>query len=104
MKNDRRSSLFARVAFLARQQMPILAQQLFPQGHAEGQEWVVGNLKGAPGSSLKIVLTGPKTDLWKDFATGEGGSDTVSLVAAIEDINQTEAARRLAKMLGVFHE
>lgn len=104
MRYDHRSNLFDETNFVARPQMPILAQQLFPRGHAEGREWAVGNLKGEPGSSLKIVLSGPRAGLWKDFATGEGGRDVVSLVAAMEDISQTEAARRLAKMLGVFHE
>ncbi|MBI2240932.1 MAG: hypothetical protein HYU59_09045 [Magnetospirillum gryphiswaldense] len=104
MRHDRRSNLCARIASAARQQMPVLASQLFPRGHTEGREWAVGNLKGEPGNSLKIVLVGPKAGLWKDFATGEGGRDAVSLVAAVEGIGQAEAARHLAKMMGVFHE
>ncbi len=104
MRHDRRSNLFARVASAARRQMPNLARQLFPNGHAEGREWAIGSLNGESGNSLKIVLSGPKASLWKDFNTGEGGGDAISLIAAMEGIGQAEAARRLAKMLGGSYE
>jgi hypothetical protein len=38
---------------------------------------------------------------WCDFATGDKGGDPISLVAYVEGITQGEAARRLARMLGV---
>ena len=48
--------------------------------------------------SFKInVVTGR----WADFATGDKGGDPVSLVAFIESTTQSQAARRLALMLGV---
>ena len=48
--------------------------------------------------SFKINL---KTGVWADFASGDKGSDPVSLVAFIEDCRQGEAALKLARMLGL---
>jgi hypothetical protein len=41
------------------------------------------------------------TGRWSDFATGERGGDPVSFAAAIWKVPQTEAARRLAELLGM---
>ena len=38
---------------------------------------------------------------WADFAIGDKGGDVVSLVAHLEGVSQGEAARRLARMLGL---
>ena len=37
----------------------------------------------------------------EDFASGDGGSDLISLVAYLRDCSQGEAARELAEKLGV---
>jgi hypothetical protein len=64
-----------------------------PYGRREGSEYCVGSLAGEPGNSLKINW---RTGVWKDFASGEkGGSDPVSLFAAIHGLSQAEAAKRL---------
>jgi hypothetical protein len=42
-----------------------------------------------------------RAGVWCDFATGERGGDPVSLYAAIMRVRQSEAARRLAELLGV---
>ncbi|MGE4424743.1 MAG: hypothetical protein AB7D39_20765 [Pseudodesulfovibrio sp.] len=42
-----------------------------------------------------------ETGVWSDFATGEGGSDPVSLFAAINGVGQAEAARALGDELRV---
>ncbi|WP_243312352.1 hypothetical protein [Fundidesulfovibrio agrisoli] len=41
------------------------------------------------------------TGVWKDFATGEGGGDIISLYAAVRGVGQVEAAEALACELGV---
>ena len=41
------------------------------------------------------------TGRWADFATDDNGGDVVSLAAYLADIEQAEAARRLADMLGM---
>jgi hypothetical protein len=38
---------------------------------------------------------------WADFATGDQGRDPVSLVANLANVSQVEAARLLARMLGL---
>lgn len=91
---------FERINAAAMAVLPSLTARWLPAGRREGQEWVVGSLQGEPGQSLKINLA---RGVWTDFATGEGGSDPISLAAALADVGQAEAARRLAEMLGVNH-
>jgi putative DNA primase/helicase len=74
-----------------------LVHEWFPAGHKEGNEYKVGSLSGEPGRSLSINL---RTGVWIDFASGEGGSDPVSLLAAIRSAKMSDAARELADRLG----
>ena len=48
--------------------------------------------------SFKINL---KTGFWGDFSTGDKGGDVTSLAAYIFKIDQAEAARRVADMIGI---
>ena len=41
---------------------------------------------------------------WADFATGDKGGDPISLVAYLGNVSQGEAARLLARMLGIETE
>jgi putative DNA primase/helicase len=69
-----------------------ILQQWLPNGKRHGQEWCVGSLAGEPGDSLKInIIKG----VWKDFASGDGGSDPVSLYAALHGLKMIEAAKAL---------
>ena len=54
---------------------------LFPYGKIRHPHFVIGNVQGDAGESLKVELTGPKIGMWHDFATGEGG-DILSLWGA----------------------
>lgn len=69
-----------------------LLHSWLPQGRRNGHEYKVGSLSGEPGDSLSINI---RTGVWKDFASNEGGSDPVSLLAAIRNISQADAAREL---------
>ena len=74
-------------------------QSLILGGKFRGLEYIVKNPKRndqGPGSFSINYRTG----VWKDFASGEGGGDLISLVAYIRDIGQGEAARALANELG----
>lgn len=75
-----------------------LLPRWLPGGRIEGEEYVCASLEGGHGRSCSVNLT---TCLWSDFATGEKGGDTVSLWAAIRGIKQGEAARELARGLGI---
>ncbi len=94
---------YKKIAAAARvNSLPIL-KQILPGGRLTGKEYVVRNPKRAdrnPGSFKTNVETGR----WADFATGDSGGDLISLLAYIEDISQSEAARRLAKMLRIDGE
>ncbi len=79
--------------------LPIL-QRWLPNGRVHGREYVVRNPKREdrrPGS-FSINLHNGK---WADFASDDRGSDPISLAAYLFDLNQMEAARRLANMLDV---
>jgi hypothetical protein len=78
----------------------LLARWL-PEGRREGHEWVALNPTRADrhaGSFSVNMITGR----WADFATGDAGGDVISLAAFLFNLNQAQAARRLADMLGVL--
>jgi hypothetical protein len=80
--------------------LPAILARLLPGGKISGGEYVVRNPARAdrrPGS-FKINL---RSGRWSDFATGDRGGDPVSLVAYLENVSQGEAARMLARMLGL---
>lgn len=77
-----------------------LLQALIPGGKFRSLEYVVKNPTRndrEPGSFNINYRTG----VWKDFATGDGGGDFVSLVAYLRGCGQGDAAHELAKRLGV---
>jgi hypothetical protein len=80
--------------------LPAILRRLLPDGRIIGGEYVALNPTRSdrrPGS-FKINL---RTGRWSDFATGDKGGDPVSLCAYVEGVSQGEAARLLAKMLGL---
>ena len=59
---------------------------LFPKGKIANNTFVIGDVHGNKGESLKVELSGDKTGSWFDFATGEGG-DIFSLWGVVHDLN-----------------
>jgi len=86
-------------AALAR--LPDVLARLLPGGRAVGAEWHAGSLRGERGDSLRVRLRGERAGRWCDFASGEKGGDPVSLAAAVAGVSQDDAARGLARMLGM---
>lgn len=80
--------------------LPEILVRWLPQGRIEGQEYVALNPK-RPDKGLGSFKINLKTGRWADFATGDKGGDPVSLASYLEGCSQSEAARRLAHMLGV---
>ena len=78
-------------AELAPSQETILTQ-ICPGGTIHGKEYQAGSISGGPGKSFSFNLT---TGKWADFATGEKGGDIIALYAAVNRINNAEAARTL---------
>lgn len=80
--------------------LPALLERWVPGGTRIGREYVVRNPKRhdrRPGSFRVNLQSGR----WADFATGEAGGDVISLAAYLHDLSQADAARRLARTLGV---
>jgi uncharacterized protein (DUF927 family) len=59
---------------------------ILPAAHLHGNKMLVGGLNGDEGKSLDIVISGPKTGLWKDFASGEGGRSLCNLWKMVRNI------------------
>jgi hypothetical protein len=80
--------------------LPALLARWLPDGRREGREYVARNPRRSdrhPGS-FKVNLA---RGAWADFATGDRGGDVVSLAAYLFGLSQGEAARELARMLGL---
>lgn len=73
-----------------------LCHQWLPAGRREGNEYKCGDLTGSAGRSLSINLN---SGVWKDFSSDAGGSDPISLLAAIRNVSMGEAAKELDELL-----
>lgn len=90
---------FAEINRAALAVFPQLLEERFPAGQRRGREFVLGDLRGKLGKSLKINLV---TGKWADSATGARGGDPISLFAAADHGgNLGDAARALGIKLGV---
>lgn len=82
-------------------QLLSLLLEWLPAGQCRGNEYVVKNprrLDRHPGSFKINVVSGA----WADFAVeGARGGDPVSLYAYLNDISQSKAALRLARLLEI---
>jgi twinkle protein len=70
----------------------------FPLGKVRGTEFVLGNIQGDAGDSLKISLV---KGIGKDFATGQTYGDLIDVYAAFNNITVKEAADQLMATLGI---
>jgi putative DNA primase/helicase len=93
----------ARVAEAARAAADSLVREWLPDGHREGHEWKARNPTRADGriGSFSINLN---SGAWADFATDDKGGDLVSLYAYLNGVDQLDAARAVAKQLGMAEE
>ena len=79
---------------------PAILARLLPEGKRVGAELVALNPRRADRrlGSFKINI---RSGRWADFATKDKGGDPISLVAYLANVSQGEAARLLARMLGI---
>lgn len=97
----RRASIdFPHVARSALSSSVSICQRWLPDGRLDGKEWVARNPRRLDHSagSFKVNIS---TGRWSDFATGDHGGDLISLCAFLFGLDQPEAARKLARMIGV---
>lgn len=95
-----RKIAFERIAREAAARAGSIVPRWCPDGKREAGEWVARNPRRTdrkPGS-FKINLTSGK---WGDWSTGNKGGDLISLAAYLFGLNQAEAAKRVAEMMGL---
>jgi len=87
------------------QQIDPLARMLLPRGRKVGNEWAVGSVYGEEGTSLKIVLDGPKKGMWQDFSEaggkGDKGKDPIDLLKEVRGLTTAEAIEQARTFLGL---
>jgi hypothetical protein len=91
---------FGAVRTAAQHHALAVCRRVLPGGNVAAGEYVVRNPRRCdrtPGS-FKVNL---RSGRWSDFATGDKGGDLIALVAWRFDLNQAEAARRLASLLSI---
>ena len=74
--------------------------QIIPGGKFRSLEYIVRNPRRDDQHAGSFAIN-YRTGVWKDFATGDGGGDLISLVAYVRGSTQGDAARELADKLGV---
>jgi putative DNA primase/helicase len=77
-----------------------LLQRLIPGGKFQSLEYIVLNPRRND-KTLGSFKINYRSGIWKDFATGDGGGDLISLLAYLRGVDQGTAARELADILGV---
>jgi len=100
MLDHSKSLDFAEINRAALDAAGAVLHRLVPGGTVRAGEYVVRNPRRADqrlGSFRLNLMTGK----WADFATGDKGGDIVSFVAYCENIGQADAARLLARMVGL---
>jgi hypothetical protein len=83
--------------------LPAVLARVLPSGKAIHREWVALNPRRRD-RNLGSFRVNRYNGKWADFATEARGGDPVSLVAYVEGVSQSEAARLLAQMLGLEME
>ncbi len=95
---------FTAVRYAVQWHVPDLVARWLPDGKKQGNEWVARNpmRDDREAGSFSVNLS---SGSWADFATGDRGSDLISLAAylffANHDKPQLEAARALSRTLGL---
>lgn len=93
---------FSEINAIALPLLPTLLLRWLPGGVLRGQEYIVRN-PTRNDKKLGSFSVNIRTGRWADFATGDAGRDVISLAAYLSGCKQGEAARELARMLGVAH-
>ena len=95
-----RSIDFAKINRAALAAFPAVLARILPGGKRVGKEVVALNPR-RPDRNIGSFKINRYNSRWADFATGDKGGDPISLVAYLADVSQSEAARLLARMLGI---
>jgi hypothetical protein len=77
-----------------------VCRKLLPTGKKVAGKWLIGGLDGSAGKSLEVILSGPKTGVYLERASGDGGS-LWKLWKETRGITYGEAADEAADFLGI---
>jgi len=79
-----------------------VCELLLPGGRIEKNEYVIGDIRGAAGDSLKIVVHGPKTGLFCDFADREvKGNNLLELWLRVKGCSFRQAIQEAKAFIGI---
>ena len=98
--NTRENVDFSAVNRAALANFPAIVSRWLPGGRFAGQEYTCLNPKRNDRTEGSFSIN-TRTGAWSDFATGDKGGDPVSLAAYLFGLNQPDAARKMALMLGL---
>ena len=77
---------------------------LFPEGKHKGSEYLIGDIRGNAGNSLKICTKGAKTGFWSDFSENDSelkGRSLVKLWRNARGLDWRQAKKEIMDFLGV---
>lgn len=94
------SEIFRMVNDAARGQIKSLAERWLDRTRVSGDNLMALNPTRAD-RNIGSFSINTRTGLWADFATDDRGGDIISFYAYLQGVSQIEAARELAKLLGV---
>ncbi len=94
---------FADINAAALSALPALLVRWLPDGVQRGQEYIARNPRRADRQAGSFSIN-MRTGKWADFASGDTGGDVISLAAYLSVKTQSQAARELARMLGLQHD
>jgi twinkle protein len=82
-----------------------VCELLLPGGRVDKNEYVIGDIHGTPGDSLKIVIQGQKTGVFCDFADrAVKGNNLLELWLRVKGCPYREAVREAKAYLGIRDE
>ena len=87
---------FAAVKAICNGNITAILEHYLPDGRVVQGEYVCATKYGGAGSSCSTNI---RTGVGSDFGSGEAWGDIIDLVAQIEDVSMSEAARRLQDFL-----
>lgn len=80
---------------------PEFVRWLFPAAEkCSAHEVGIGALDGAAGDSLKIVVSGSKAGVWRDFAGSDGGNNLLDLLLKSRGLTPADGLKVAAEWLG----
>jgi twinkle protein len=79
------------LAKLLTERVEDLCRELLPNGERKGNSWVIGNIDGDAGKSMKVGLSGERLGQWNDFGNMDMSGDLIGLIKAVKRYTTRQA-------------